>query len=129
MLKRASVLLASLAAALAAVIVLSAAAEKDTFSVTITQNNNLGASFHRKVKTKNRGWKVFIKFTNKANKPIRSIGSDYELREGGWIIRSDWTQASNTSPLLMPGQSAVLDWIDGVPSSVDRIHIKRVETE
>lgn len=128
-LMRTTTILASLAGALAVVIMLSAAAEKETFNVTITPNSKLDASFHRKEKTKDRGWKVFIKFTNKTDKPIRSIGTDYQLREGSWIISGSRTQTANSSPLLLPRQSAVFGWIDGVPSSVDSIHISEVEIE
>jgi len=116
---RITTILTSLAVALAVVVMLSSAAEKEKFTVTIAPNPKLDASFDRKERTKDRGWKVFIKFTNKTDKPIRSIGTDYLLREGGWNISGSRTQTANSSPLLMPSQSAVFGWIDGVPSSVD----------
>ena len=128
-LMRTTTILASLIVPLTAVVVLSVAAEKQRFKVTITPNAELVATFHRKEKTKNRGWKVFIRFTNKTDNPIRSIGTDYQLREGGWTISDSWTQTASSSPLLLPRQSAVFGWIDGVPSSVDSIHIERVEIE
>src|SRR5205823_2078096 len=126
---RTTTILTALAIALATSVLLSAAAERERFTVTIAPNAKLDASFHRKEKTKNRGWKVFIKFTNKTDKPIRSIGTDYQLREGGWIILDSHTQTWKSEPLLMPRQSAVFGWIDGVPSSVDSIHIGEVEIE
>ncbi len=128
-LMRTTTILAALTLALTASVLLSPAAEKERFTVTIAPNAKLDASFHRKVKTKDRGWKVFIKFTNKTDKPIRSIATDYQLREGVWIILDSRTQTWKSEPLLVPRQSAVFGWIDGVPSSVDSIHIGEFEIE
>lgn len=108
---------------------LSAAAEKDGFTVTISPNAKLDASFHRKERTKQKGWKVFIKLTNKTDKPVLNISTSYQLREGGWIISENHTSWRKSEPLLMPHQTAVFGWIDGVPSSVDSIHIGKVELE
>jgi hypothetical protein len=88
---RTTTILAALALALTVSVLLSPAAEKEGFTVTIAPNAKLDASFYRKEKTKDRGWKVFIKFTNKTDKPIRSIATDYQLREGGWTILDSHT--------------------------------------
>lgn len=126
---RLTTIITALAVAVVASFLPSVAAEKERFTVTIAPNAKLDASFHRKERTKCKGWKVFIKFTNKTEKPIRSIGTDYQLREGGWIILDSHTQKWKSDPLLMPRQSAIFGWIDGVPSSVDSIHIGEVEIE
>lgn len=121
--------LAALALTLLAATVFSASPKGETFAVSIVKNPTLEAAFHRKEKTKNRGWKVYIRFTNKSDTPIRSIGTHYEMREGDWRVSDNSTWTSSTTPLLKPKESAVFGWIDEVPSSVDHIHIARVETK
>ena len=117
------------ALALVAVVLLCAASGNEKFTASIVPKGNLDASFHRREKAKNRGWRVFIKFTNKTARPIRSIGTDYQLQEGGWIISSSRTQTASASPLILPGRSAILGWVDGVASSVDSMQINAVEIE
>lgn len=121
--------LASLALTLLAATVFSASPKNETFAVTIVTNPTLEAAFQRKEKTKNRGWKIYIRFTNKTDAPIRNIGTHYEMREGDWRVSDNWTQTSSTTPLLKPKESVVFGWIEGVPSSVDHIHIERIEAK
>ena len=112
-----------------AVFILTAASDSQPFTVSIITNPSLDASFVKKEKTKDRGWRIYIKFTNKTDDPIRSIGTKYELREGDWKILSNWKQQSSNPAMLAPGQSATFDWIDEVPSSVNHIHFTRVDVK
>lgn len=121
--------LASLALTHLAATVFSASTKNETFAVSIVTNPTLEAAFHRKEKTKNRGWKIYIRFTNKTDAPIRNLGTHYVMREGDWRVSANWTQTSSTTPLLKPKESAVFEWIEGVPSSVDHIHIERIEAK
>jgi len=122
-------ILTALVVMLVTSVMLSAAEVKERFTVTTVSNTDLDAAFERKEKTKDKGWKIFIKFTNKTDKPIRSITTDYQLREGDWIILDNNTGMASSSFLLKPRQSAVFGWISGVPSSVDSIHFSKVDVE
>ena len=86
----------------------------------------MDVSFVKKEKTKDNGWKIYVKFTNKTDSPIQNIGTAYELREGDWRVLDSWKQEASNQVMLAPKQSATFDWIDGVPSSVDHLNITKV---
>lgn len=122
-------LLALMLAGLFALFLLTAASDTQPFTVSIISNPSLDASFVKKEKTKDHGWRIYIRFTNKTDYPVRSIGTEYELREGDWRILDSWKQEANNRYILAPRQSITFNWVEDVPTSVDHLHITKVEVK
>ncbi len=96
---------------------------KVPISVTIEQNKYLDVSFVKRVKTKDKGYSVFIKFTNKTDQDINSLGTWWHLYEGDWKILKNHKSTSSSRAIVPKNGSAVLEWVDEVASSIDKIHL------
>jgi hypothetical protein len=105
------------------------AAATNDVEVTIAANPWIDASFSRKVKTKKDGWMIYLRLTNKTNKPIYNLSTSFDLREDNWKIESSNYSVSSSTAILKPKESRVLDWMRNVPTSVNHIHIVTVEPD
>jgi hypothetical protein len=105
----------------------SVPASTNDLSVSVAPNPWIDVAFVSKVKSKRDGWIVSVRITNKLNKPISSLSTSYELKEGDWKVGLSNVSMSQTPELIKPKASRVLNWFSNVPSSVDRIHILEVE--
>ncbi|MDD5756956.1 MAG: hypothetical protein PHR23_06730 [bacterium] len=91
--------------------------------VTIEKNDYLDVEFVRKIKTQDRGYHVIVKFINKTDKDIHSLGITYFLYEGDWQIMYNGITTSGLPVLIKKKGTTEVD-VTGVASSVDRIHFE-----
>jgi hypothetical protein len=95
--------------------------------VTVAPNPWIDASFVKKTKTKQDGWMIYIRFTNKTKKPIYGLSTSFDRFEDNWKIDSRVRLLTQSSMMLKPKESRTLHWMENIPSSITRVHIHWVE--
>lgn len=81
-------------------------------------------------KTKNSGYSITIKFTNKTNKDIYGMATDYYLYEDDWLIFKNYLFKSYSASIMIPKNgSANIVWIDGIASSINKVVLEIKSTQ
>lgn len=101
-----------------------------TINFSIKDNSFVNAELVSCLKTKNSGYSITIKFTNKTNKDIYGMATDCYLYEDDWLIFKNYLFKSYSASIMIPKNgSANIVWTDGIASSINKVVLEIKSTQ